>query len=156
MLRREFLNLSAASMFTAALVSAGASADEAGAHDHAAMSTGGDAPKPPHRYDSVIAPLQACTAAAEACIAHCQILLSTGDKSMGKCLGTALDCDVVCSATLKAAALNSDFTPALAKTSVEAMNACVEACKPHIGHHIPCKNCYDACNTAIAALKTIA
>ena len=95
-------------------------------HDHAAMMAGSAAPR---RFDALIAPYQECTRAAEVCISHCQQLLAQGDKALGDCLRTALDTEVVCSAVLKLAGLNSNFTAALAKQSVAVMQACVDACK---------------------------
>jgi len=154
MQRRDFLALAA----TTSLIASAAGADDAPMHhDHMAnmpgmtMDSGGEG----HRYDALIAPYQACTTAVAACIAHCQRLLANGDKSVGRCLRTALDCDVVCNAVVRAAGLNSDYTPALAKVSVDAMSACVEACKPHIEHHAECKHCYDACQGAIAAAQKL-
>ena len=52
-----------------------------------------------------------------------------------------------------AAGLNSAYTPALAKTAVAAMEACVKSCKPHIEHHAECKGCHDACLVAIDAIR---
>jgi hypothetical protein len=110
----------------------------------------------PKRFQAVVAPFQACTAATATCIAHCQVMLATGDKSMAECLRTALDCDITCNAALRAATLNSDFTPALLKTSILAMEACVKACKPHVDHHMECAACHDACLSAIAAARKLA
>ncbi len=109
----------------------------------------------PKRFQTVVAPFQACTAATATCIAHCQVMLATGDKSMAQCLRTALDCDITCNAALRAATLNSDFTPALLKTAVLAMEACVKACKPHVNHHKECADCHDACLAAIAAARKL-
>ena len=123
------------------------------AHDHAAMMLANAAPLLPRKYDGALPAYQACTQAAEVCIAHCQQLLARGDASVGTCLRTALDTDVVCGAVLKLAGLNSAFTPALARDSVAVMQACVEACKEHIAHHAECKACHDACLKAIDAAK---
>jgi len=127
---------------------------EAGHHDDAAMLAAQASAKP-RRFTALVAPFQACTAAALVCIDHCQGLLAQGDKGMAACLHAALDCDVTCQAVLKAAGLNSDFTPALARTAIEAMQACVKACKPHIAHHAECKNCHDACLAAIDAARKV-
>ncbi len=110
---------------------------------------------PPSRFTGLVAPLQACTAATSACIAHCQVMLAQGDKAMATCLRTALDCDVTCNAVLKAATLNSDFTPALAQTATLAMAACAKACEPHVDHHAECRHCHEACLAAIAAVRKI-
>jgi Cys-rich four helix bundle protein (predicted Tat secretion target) len=122
------------------------------AHDHAAMM---GAASVPSRYIKLVAPYQECVRASQACMSHCQQLLAQGDKSLGACLKTALDTEVVCSAVLKLANLNSQFTPTLAKQSVAVMQACVEACKEHVAHHAECKACHDACLKAIEAAKAI-
>ena len=140
-------------------LSAGAAAQAAdGAnppvHDHAAMMAAAG-PVAPRRYDGAVPAYQACTQAAEVCIAHCQQLLARGDASVGTCLRTALDTDVVCGAVLKLAGLNSAFTPTLARDSIAVMQDCVEACKPHVSHHVECKACHDACLKAIDAAKAL-
>lgn len=122
-------------------------------HDHAAMMAPAAAPT---KYGALVAPYQECVRASQACISHCQRLLAQGDKSLGTCLRTALDTEVVCSSVLKLANLNSQFTSALARQSVAVMQACVEACKEHIEHHAECKACHDACLKAIEAAKLAA
>ena len=152
MQRRGFFKLSAASaaLGLSALAAGRADAQDKPHHDHKAMmaAQGGGS-----RYAELIAPFQECTKSISACIAHCQILLARGDKSVGRCLRTALDCDVTCNAALKAAALNSDYTRPLARTAKASMEACVKACKPHIEHHAECKACHDACLVAIEAVS---
>lgn len=155
MQRRDLLQLSSA---FAAVCASGLIAQRAGAqgtpvHDHAAMAS--NSKVEPRRYDSLIPSFQSCTAAVSACIAHCQTLLAEGDKSLGLCLRTALDCDVTCGAVLKAAELNSSFTPGLARTAVAAMDACAMACEPHVDHHAECKACRDACLSAIDAARKL-
>jgi hypothetical protein len=131
-------------------------------HNHAMPASSASAPAGMHegclpkRFQAVVAPFQACTAATATCIAHCQVMLATGDKAMAECLRTALDCDITCNAALRAATLNSDFTPALLKTAILAMEACVKACKPHVDHHMECAACHDACLSAIAAARKLA
>lgn len=122
-------------------------------HNHAAMATAAPQGKPAPA--GFIAAYQECLAAAGACIAHCQVLLAQGDKSLGACLRTALDTDLTCSATLRAATLQSAYLGALAKTSVTAMQACIEACKPHVDHHAECKRCHDACLAAVKAANAL-
>lgn len=113
------------------------------------------APPAGERHPQLIKAYQACTVALSTCIAHCQVLLAEGDKSLGDCLRTALDCDVTCGATLKAAALQSAHTAALARVAVASMKECVEACKPHVEHHAECKACHDACLAAIKASRRL-
>lgn len=107
------------------------------------------------RYAALVQAFAICGAAATECVAHCQSLLASGDKSMGECLKTSLACDALCPTVARLARLNSDHAPAIAKASIAAMQACAEACKPHIEHHAFCKVCYDACGAAIAAAKAV-
>ncbi len=132
-------------------------ADPHAGHTHGAAS--GDAAMHescmPNAHGALIGAFQGCMTTVLACIAHCQMMMAQGDKSMAPCLRTALDTEVVCGATLKAAQLNSAYTGALAKTAIEAMQACVKACAPHVDHHIECKRCHDACLAAIAAARQL-
>ena len=153
MQRRHFIAsiTSVAALGMSSLAAGRVAAQDHGAHDHKAMMAAQSAAVP-RRYDDLIAPFQACSRAVAICISHCQGLLAAGDQSVGQCLRTALDCDIVCNATLRAALINSDVTPALAKASVKAMEACVTACKPHVKHHAECKDCHDACLAALEAV----
>lgn len=156
MQRRSFIG-SITSLAAAGLgaVTAGrAQAQEPHQHDHKAMMAARGAAAP-RRYDDLVEPFQACSKAVAICISHCQALLAAGDRSLGRCLRTALDCDVVCNATLRAALINSSYTPSLAKTSIKAMEACVKACMPHVEHHAECKDCHDACLAAIDAVRKL-
>ncbi len=142
--------LMTAGLSACAQVSPEQRSDEHMHHQHGAAVAQGRV-----NYTSLVNPYQNCTRTARACIAHCQRLLGEGDKSMARCLRTALDTEVVCNAVLKLASMDSVFTPQLAKQSVAVMQACVEACKEHINHHAECKACYDACLTAIEAAYRI-
>jgi Cys-rich four helix bundle protein (predicted Tat secretion target) len=157
MQRRKLISAvtSIAAIGFGSMVSGRAAAQANAEHDHKAMMAGQSATKP-RRYDELVEPFQACSKAVAVCISHCQTLLATGDRSLGRCLRTALDCDVVCNAALRAALINSNYTPSLARTAVAAMDACVKACKPHIEHHVECKACHDACLAAIDAAKKLA
>jgi len=107
------------------------------------------------RYAALAATFSDCAAAAEDCIAHCQSVLATGDKSLGECLKTALACDTSCVAVARLARLDSEFTAGFAKASIAVMEACAAACKPHVEHHAICKACFDACGKTISAAKAI-
>ena len=67
-------------------------------HDHAAMMAAMAAPR---TNDALLPAYHACIQAAQVCIAHCQQLLSQGDKSLGACLRTALDTETACGAVLR-------------------------------------------------------
>ena len=155
MQRRRFIESlpGLAALATGGLALGPVAAKEGAEHDHRAMMAAQAAAGQARRYDDLVVPFRGCSEAVAICIAHCQSLLAAGDRSLGRCLRTALDCDVVCNATLRAALINSNYTPALAKTSVKAMEACAKACEPHVEHHVECKNCHDACLAAIEAVK---
>lgn len=110
---------------------------------------------PPGAYRALLPSFETCQSALGRCIAHCQRLLAEGEKSVADCLRTALDCDVSCGATLRAASLDSVYTPALARVAVPALEGCIEACKPHVDHHAECKACHDACVAALKAARTL-
>lgn len=147
--RRQFLlEVSAASAVLSGAVGAATAAESGGqpSHNH----HGGTAAAP---ESALATAFDACAAASNACIAHCQKTLATGDKSMAECLRTSLDCDALCEVVAKLARYDSAQAPAIAKASIPAMKACADACKPHIEHHAVCKTCFDACNAAIGAAK---
>lgn len=105
------------------------------------------------RYGALVQAFAICAGAATECVAHCQRLLAEGDTMMAECLKTSLACDALCPAVARLARLDSDAAPAIAKSSIPVMEACIEACKPHIEHHAFCKACFDACGAAVAAAK---
>lgn len=107
------------------------------------------------RYAGLVQAFAICGAAATECVAHCQKLLAEGDKMMGECLKTSLACDALCPTVARLARLDSDQAPAIAKAAMPAMQACIEACKPHIEHHAFCKVCYEACGAAMAAARAV-
>ncbi len=141
MQRRHFVFAAAA-----ATLSSAASAQHQHVHDPAAM-----APVAPRKYDALIAPFQTCIQAGQVCAAHCNVLLGEGDRSMAACQRTVLDTLAVCQSVATLAGYGSAFAGSMAKQAVPVMQACVEACKPHIAHHAECKACHDACLAAIAA-----
>lgn len=94
-----------------------------------------------------------CAAAAQACASHCQRLLATGDKMLGECLKAVLDADAVATAVARLARYDSAWAPVMARSAIAALDVCIEACRPHVGHHAECKACSDACKRAIASTR---
>lgn len=90
-----------------------------------------------------------CAAAAQACASHCQRRLATGDKTLGDCLKAVLDTDAVATAVARLARYESAWAPVMARSALAVLDVCLEACKPHVGHHAECKACADACQQAI-------
>ncbi len=119
------------------------------AHAHHAQAATGDEP----RYAALATAYGDCAAAAQACISHCQSVLATGDKSLGDCLKAVLDTDAIATAVARLARYDSAWAPVIAKQSISVLDACIEACRPHVGHHAVCKACSDACKNAIAKAR---
>lgn len=116
-------------------------------HDMGAAGEGGDM--------SLVDALADCVAAGQACLAHCIRLLSTGDKSMGECATAVNDMLAICRASEALAANASKHLAAIAPLCIAACTDCAAACKPHIGHHAECKNCFAQCNKTIEAMKKL-
>lgn len=94
-----------------------------------------------------------CVAAGQACLAHCIRLLSSGDTSMGDCAKAVTDMLAICRASESLAASNSKHLEGIGPLCVAACSDCAAACKPHVGHHAECKNCFEHCNKTVAAMK---
>ena len=118
------------------------------AHPHHPMPAG-DGP----RHAALAAAFGDCAAAAQACAIHCQRQLATGDKMLGECLKTVLDTDAVATAVARLARYDSAWAPVMAKQAIAVLDVCIEACRPHVGHHAECRACSDACKRAIAKAR---
>lgn len=118
------------------------------AHAHHASAAEGEP-----RYAALATAYGDCAAAAQACISHCQSLLATGDKSLGDCLKAVLDTDAIATAVARLGRYDSAWAPVIAKQSISVLDACIEACRPHVAHHAACRACSDACKNAIAKAR---
>lgn len=119
------------------------------AHAHHGHAAAGDEP----RYAALASAYGDCAAASQACISHCQSVLATGDKSLGDCLKAVLDTDAIATAVARLARYDSAWAPVIAKQSISVLDACIEACRPHVAHHAVCRACSDACKNAIAKAR---
>lgn len=95
----------------------------------------------------------ACVAAGNVCLPHCIRRLADGDTSMGDCGKTVSQMLPVCEMVGALAAAHSDHLPTAAKLCHDVCSSCAAACKPHVGHHAECKQCYEACQATIAEAK---
>ena len=91
-----------------------------------------------------------CIQTGNACVAHCMLELSQGNKEMADCNKTVHDMLATCEAMLKLTSYKSDLAKSLAKICAQACDNCAEACKKHSPHwahgmHLACKDCYDSC-----------
>ena len=93
-----------------------------------------------------------CTAAAEACLAHCIVMLSKGDKKMADCAKAVSEMIPLCRAMTSLSAQNSDYAKRISAACVDACKACKKVCQEHKKHDV-CKDCAKACDALIKASK---
>ncbi|HXW21589.1 MAG TPA: four-helix bundle copper-binding protein [Rhodomicrobium sp.] len=130
--RREFMTKMSAA---AAIVSAtSALAQEGGkmVHHH------------PPKYKALMETSAKCVSTGNECLRHCFGMLSMNDASMAACTTATFDLIAACGALEAMSAVNSSFTPALAKTVGDVCMACKKECDkfPKIAE---CTACGDAC-----------
>lgn len=109
-----------------------------------------------HPYAKAIDAAADCAKKGEICIAHCQEMLATGDKSMAGCLKTALEMVAACQGFIKLASLQSKGTKKMAALCAELCRECEKACKEHEAHHKICKDCMESCNACAKECDKIA
>lgn len=105
------------------------------------------------RFAALAATYGDCAAAAQACAGHCQRSLATGDTMLADCLKAVLDTDAVATGVARLAQYQSAWAAVMARSAIAVLDACIEACRPHVGHHAECKACADACRQAIAKTR---
>ena len=130
--RREFMTKMAAA---AAVVSAtSAFAEEGGkmVHHH------------PPKYKALMESSAKCVSTGNECLRHCFGMLSMNDPSMAECTKASYDLIAACGALETLAAVNSPFTPPLAKTVGDVCLACKKECDK-FPQYSECKACGDAC-----------
>ena len=130
--RREFMAKMAAA---AAIVSATpALAEESGTmvHHH------------PPKYKALMESSAKCVSTGNECLRHCFGMLSMNDPSMAACTKASYDLIAACGALETLAAVNSPFTPPLAKTVGDVCLACKKECDK-FPQYSECKACGDAC-----------
>jgi Cys-rich four helix bundle protein (predicted Tat secretion target) len=142
--RREFMGAVAAAAAAVAASSARAEDMPAGhAHHHAA------------KYAAVAASAAKCVTTGNDCLRHCYEMLSMKDTSMADCTRSTADLIAACGALASLAALNSPFTPAIAKTVAEVCLACKKECDK-FPQQAECKACGEACAACAEECKKVA
>ena len=143
--RREMLrNVGIAAVSTVAVSTFTTSA--LGQHEH--HHAGGT-------YAALISASAECNGAAGACVAHCQELLSQGDKSLTNCLKTSTQVEIICGSLRSLAVHNADLTPQMAALALQACKACEAECRKHEKIHAVCKACADACAACAAECEKV-
>jgi hypothetical protein len=101
---------------------------------------------------------QACTACADDCLSEEMV------AELTKCIRTGLDCDDVCTATLRVVSRQTEYdanvTRAVLQACVAVCKSCGDECERHAEMHEhcrvcaeACRRCEQACNDLLAAMK---
>ncbi|HEY8076377.1 MAG TPA: Csp1 family four helix bundle copper storage protein [Labilithrix sp.] len=124
-----------------------------------AQNTPKPPPSPPptggHGDPSIFEAAHGCIEKGDACVAHCIMLLSSGDTSMAECIKASRDMHAVMIGLAAVAASGNPRLPAYAKMAMEFCRDCEAACRKHADHHVVCKECMDACGRTIAACQRV-
>jgi len=130
--RREFI--AALGAATAVLAAQPAFAEEGAAVKH----------MHPPKYKDLSDAAGKCALEGDNCLRHCFGMLTMNDTSMAACTTSSFDLVAACRALETLAAVNSAFTPALAKTVADVCLACKKECDK-FPQYVECKTCGEAC-----------
>ena len=112
----------------------------------------------PIELEKLAATAHACLASGEDCLRHCGELLAEGDKSLGQCNKAVLNMLALCTAVSRVASYRTAEAArirALAAVCGDICRDCSAACKPHVAHHAPCRECFEHCEACAEACDTI-
>ncbi len=98
----------------------------------------------PPKYKALMEAAAKCVSTGNECLRHCFGMLAMNDTSMADCTKTSFDLVAACGALETMSAVNSPFTPALAKTVADVCMACKKECDK-FPQYAECKACGDAC-----------
>jgi Cys-rich four helix bundle protein (predicted Tat secretion target) len=141
--RREFM--AALGAATAVLAAQPAFAEEAAAGKH----------MHPPKYKALSDAAGKCVLEGDNCLRHCFGMLAMNDASMADCTKASYDLVAACRALETLAAVNSSFTPAMAKTVADICMACKKECEK-FPQYVECKDCGDACKACADECHKIA
>lgn len=96
-----------------------------------------------------------CIGKAEACLAHCLVLLGQGEKEMAACAQSVNQLLAICTAMVKLSIQESGYLPALAKIAATVCADCEKQCRKHEKKHAQCKACADGCAACLKQCKAI-
>ncbi len=143
--RRDFIITLGAAAAAATTVSSARAEDKKPVHHHH-----------PAKYKGVAEAAAKCVAEGNNCLRHCFGMLSMGDSSMADCTTATFDTIAACGALNSLASVNSNFTPAMAKTVAAICEACKKECDkfPDVAEcnamGAACKTCAEECHKAAA------
>jgi Cys-rich four helix bundle protein (predicted Tat secretion target) len=105
---------------------------------------------------ALIAALQSCLAKAQACAAHCDAQLATGNKEFARCAASVADTLAVGWAALGMLSRKSVSSKKIVESCAAICKECSAACLEHKAHwshgmHAECKECMESCDACIKA-----
>ena len=153
MKRRELMLVGASTAIAHGLVTISACAGQQGHEAHAAHAghaAGDGSPATLSNAEAIARAAAGCTAAGEACLAHCLQALAAGHTSFGECATSVRNMLAVCGAVPALLHSGSAHAASLTALCVEICKECKAACDAHAGHAI-CAACAAACKEFIEA-----
>lgn len=108
----------------------------------------------PAKYGALSASASKCVLDGENNVRHCLGMIAMNDTSMALCLKQTYETIATCRALESLAALNSSFTPTMAKVVEQVCEACKKECDKFLQYEEckamaeSCKACADACRKA--------
>lgn len=149
--RRSLFAGSSAALLSTLVASAWAqnAAHDHSKHDHAHMHGGG-------AYQDLIEATSDCVVKGQACLAHCLVLLSEGEKEMAACAKSVEQLLAVCGALQNLASHNAPLVKSMAKVALEACQLCEKECRKHERKHAECKACAQSCAECVKECKALA
>jgi Cys-rich four helix bundle protein (predicted Tat secretion target) len=136
--RRELMQgagvLALAGLATRAMAQASVPADPHAHHHHGGSKT-----------SALTASAADCLSKGEACLAHCLVLLSDGNKEMAACAQSVNQMLAICGALHKVSAQSGTQLKALASLASGVCDECEKECRKHGDKHAECKACADSC-----------
>lgn len=142
--RRDFIATLGAVAAAASVSSAFAEAQKPVPHHH------------PAKYKALSDAAAKCVLDGNNCLRHCFGMLSMNDTSMAECTKATFDTIAACGALESLSSVNSDFTPAMAKTVAAICEACKKECDkfPDVAEcnamGAACKSCAEECHKIAA------
>jgi Cys-rich four helix bundle protein (predicted Tat secretion target) len=144
-----------ASQSSAAEADAEKSAESKDAHDHAHQHHAHGDHEIVMGPAGLIAAVNGCISAGNACIAHCLHFFAMGDASMAACCRAATEMTAYCTAMARLSALNSKHLKQAAALCAALCSDCEAECRKHADAHPICKECADSCQKTAAECKKV-
>ena len=142
--RNLILGMGAAAVAFAPL----ASAMEGDGQHHAKHDHSKHSPQQPDVLDAV----NGCIDKGQRCITHCLQLFREGNVSVADCAAKVHEMQAICEAFSYLLAANSTHIKTAAALCDGVCDECADECRKH-DQHIECRECAEACETTIAAVR---